>query len=125
MLFADTSGNVQTFDKGTTDNTSTIFYFLETQQLEMGNRAHVNNLSNLISVFTKNGGNSRLQVRTDDDDYEDVKMSLQLRVNTGDGINVSGNYATFKWWGESNDTPPTFEGLYIEQISDEGQVRNQ
>lgn len=124
MLFADTAGNVQTFDKGTTDNGTPIFYSLETQEQEFGNRSHVNTLSDLITVFTKNGIDSKLQTKGNDNDYDDVKITLDKRVNTGDSLMVDGNYVTFKWFGESSGTAPVFEGLYLEDINDEGQINN-
>ena len=125
-IFADSSGNVQTLDLGQTDNGTPIYFEMETQELELGNRAHVNNINDLITVYTNNGIDSKLQFKADEGDYKDIKISLDKRVNTGDGLTIQdAHYITFKWYGNSSGTAPVFEGLYLDDINDEGQVTTQ
>lgn len=124
MIGADTLGNVQTINKGTTDNGTEIFYDLETQELEFGNRAHTNTISDLISIFCKNGAGSSMQVKATDKDYRDIQKSLPKRVNVVDNFSVEGEYFTFRWFGSTSLESPVFEGFYIERIKDEGMVNS-
>ena len=124
MIGSDTSGNVQTINKGTTDNGSPIFYNLETQELEFGNRAHINSMSDLIAVFCNNGAGSSVQIKPDADDFIDVEDTLPKRVNIIDNFNAEGNYFTLKWFGSTTLESPVFEGFYIERIKDEGMVND-
>lgn len=125
-LFADTSGNVQMLNVGLTDNGTPIFFELETQEQEVGNRAHEDSITDNIAVFTNNGIDTKLQVRTDDGDYKDVDINLSNRINIGDGVNVTNaHYVTFKWSGTSTGAAPVFEGIYVEAVVDEGLIPTQ
>lgn len=120
MIGADTGGNVQTYNVGTTDNTTAINFLLETQELEFGNRAHVNNINDKLVIFTKYGLNSRIDVSQDDDDYIPARGSLGDRVNILSDLNITGSYITLKWSGTSTQKAPVFEGFYVEEIQDDG-----
>ena len=120
MISADLSGNVQTFNKGTTDNGSPIFYELETQEIDFGNRAHSNSVSANLAVFGQNFVDSNFEVKADNRDYKPIKLPLTKRVNVGDGISTDGYFFKFKWSGNSIGTPPIFEGFQIEDINDDG-----
>jgi hypothetical protein len=119
---ADTAGNVQTLNSGQTDNTAPIFYELETQELEFGNRVSLKKMSDKISVLTNNGIDSQLQIKSDIvKDYQTIKMDLSNRVNTGKDLpDVEGHYFTFRWFGNSSKKNPTLEGIFIPTITDQG-----
>lgn len=120
MLSADTTGSVQTFNVGLTDNTSAINFFLETQENDLSNRAHFDVISDKIVIFTKYGIDSKFQVKADDKDWANITVDLSDRVNIADSINISGHFVKFKWFGESKGASPVFEGVYLETITDKG-----
>lgn len=120
MIGADISGDVQTINKGTTDNSNPIFFNLETQEAEFGNRAHSNTFSDLLAVFTKGADNSSLQCSADDEDWKDIKDALPQTVNIIDNFSLDGHYFKFKWFGNTSTNSPIFEGIYVEKITDEG-----
>lgn len=120
MLSADTTGSVQTFNLGTTDNTTAISYLLETQENDLSNRAHLHQISDQLVVYTKNGIDSKFQIRADEGDWKDIQINLNSRVNICSTLMIKGNFVKFKWFGESSGTAPVFEGLYIEKVTDNG-----
>jgi len=122
MVFADTSGDVQTFNTGFTDNGTDIFFELESQELEFGNRLHLKQISNQLAVFTRNGATSKFAVKADNKDEKPINIDLKRRVNIGKNINVAGHYMTFRWYGESDTVSPIFEGFYFEDVIDRGMV---
>src|ERR1035437_6701492 len=119
MRGADTTGQVQTINYGTTDNTTAISYELETQDAEFGSRAHLNKISNDMVVFCKNGEDSSFQAKCDGE-LKQIKIDLSKRVNIGNDINLEGHWFNFRWFGQTTGTSPVFEGIYIENISDIG-----
>jgi hypothetical protein len=120
MIGSDTNGTVQTINAGRSDDGTPIYFELETQDLEFGNRLHLKKIADKIVAFTKFGIDSQLQAKTDENGYQPVPMDLFGRVNIGTNINLEGHYFTFKWFGESTDTTPVFEGIYLEDITDLG-----
>ncbi len=120
MAGADTNGTVQMLNAGKSDDGTPIYYELETQELEFGNRNHLKKIADKIVVFTHLGGSSQLQARTNVQEYSPVSMDLNERVNIGKKINLEGNYVTFKWFGQSSTESPVFEGLYLEDITELG-----
>lgn len=123
MVSADTGGNVQTVNLGTTDNGSPIFYELITQEIEFGSRATESVISNQIVVYTNFGQDSAFQFKVfnpDERDFEDVKITLDDRVNVGDGVTIDGNFVQFRWYGQTSGKAPIFEGMEIQTIKDEG-----
>ena len=120
LVFADTDGDVQTYNTGTSDNGLPIYFELETQELEFGNRAHLKKISDQIVAFTNGGVDTELYAATDGEDFKPIQMSLSERVNIGENINLEGHYVVFRWLGQTTDSLPVFEGLYIENITDMG-----
>ena len=120
LIAADTTGSVQTMNSGFNDNSTPIFFFLETQEQEFGNRSHANGFNDLITIYAKDGGGTQVKVKSDEEDYDDVVDTLPLRVNTVDGVTFSGHYFTFKWFGSTSTSQPVFEGFQIEKAIDEG-----
>lgn len=124
LLGADTSGNVQMINYGTTDNGTVINYNLELQDLEFGNRGHLKQISDQITVFMKNGSGSRIQCRENGSvTPKDIPMKTIDDVNIGEDINLKGYYLNFIWYGESSGTAPIFEGIFLENIADLGNVK--
>jgi len=119
MLSADATGSVQTANSGLTDNGSPIFYFVETQNQEFGNRSQIKSSANNVAIFCKNGSESSLQVATDDNDFKDYASPLPLRVNVITTGSFSGYYARFKWFGSTSTETPVFEGIQIEKVVDQ------
>ena len=122
MISADTSSLVQVFNKGTTDNTKPINYELIFQEQECQDRSHLNKISDKIVVFGDGLNDCQLQVKSDDagKDYQDLEGDLSKRVNIINNINLEGYFFSFRIFGESSGTAPTFEGLQIENITDMG-----
>ena len=120
LIGAETSGNVQTLNKGQTDNEKPIFYFLESQDLDFGSRQNVKTISNNIVAFTTNGQNSRLKISADNKTFKDVPIDLTVKESVGRNLNERGHQFTVRWEGESTGNAPIFEGFNIPQITDEG-----
>ena len=122
MISADTSSLVQVFNKGTTDNTKPINYELIFQEQECQDRSHLNKISDKIVVFGDGLNDCQLQVKSDDagKDYQYLQGDLSKRVNIINDINLEGYFFSFRIFGESSGTAPTFEGLQIENITDMG-----
>lgn len=123
MVGADL-GDVQTINAGKDDSGTPIYYELETQGLEFGNVFHRKKISDKIVVFTKDGLDSNLLGKTDDNDYKNIQINLSNRVNIGQKINLEGNTMRFKWFGEANEATPILEGFYIEKVEDVGITKN-
>ncbi len=124
MIGSDDIGLVQLVNVGKNDNSAPIFYELQTQELEFGNRLHLKKIADKIVAFTHFGSTSQLQAKTDEGDWEKIPMNLSSRVNIGTNINLEGHFVTFKWFGESSEETPVFEGLYLEDITDLGMVNS-
>lgn len=120
---ANDGGGVATIDLGTTDDGNPIYFFLDTQELEFGNRATLKEISDEFAIFLKNGGSSTMSGRTDMGDFQPLLVSLADRVNIGKDINLQGSYFVFRWEGQSTGTSPVFEGLYFEKVTDKGVVK--
>ena len=119
MRGADTAGEVQTVNLGTTDNGANINYDLETQELDFGGREELKQISDHLVVMTQNGLDSHIQVKADDEDYANVDGNLNDRVNILD-INAEGYFFKFRWFGTSSGKAPILEGFYVPTISYKG-----
>ncbi len=113
-------GTVQMVNVGKSDDGTPIFYDLQTQELEFGNRAHLKKIADEIGVIGSDGENSSLSVFSDTQDEAPVRMTLNDRVNIGRDINTEGHYFTFRWFGQVSTTSPVLEGIYLENITDLG-----
>ena len=116
---ADTSGLVQTVDSGNTDNTVPIFFDLQTQEIEMGNRGHKKSVSDVV-VFTDNGIDSQFGISADGEPFVYLKTNLNKKVNKVSNASSEGNIFTFRWKGETSGTAPRFDGFQLEKITDLG-----
>jgi len=128
LVGAQTVGFVETLNIGTSDSATTgslidgapIFFDLQTQEIDFGNRAIFNEISDEIVVFGHYGIDSEFYIQPDDDDFKPLNVNLSKRVNVCSDVNVSGHYFTFRWLGNSQTSTPVFEGFYIEKIADLG-----
>ena len=128
LVGAQTVGFVETLNIGTSDSATTgslidgapIFFDLQTQEIDFGNRAIFNEISDEIVVFGHHGIDSEFYIQPDDDDFKPLNVNLSKRVNVCSDVNVSGHYFTFRWLGNSQTSTPVFEGFYIEKIADLG-----
>ncbi len=124
MVGADTVGNVQAINVGKSDNGTSIYFELETQEIEFGNRATLKKIANKIVIFSKFAAQSTFMARSDEEDYRDIPINLSSEVSIGKDIDLEGHFITFKWLGNSSTTSPVFEGFYLEDVSDMGMTRN-
>lgn len=122
MVGADTGGTVQTMDKGTTDNTVAINYEIETQELELGNRAHLKELADRLVVFMRYGQDSVILIREEQSDFKPVNMALDKRINYSSVLSARGRWFTFKVMGQVINQAPILEGFQCEKVMDKGIV---
>ena len=120
MVAADSNGDVQCINIGKNDDGTPIYFELETQDLEFGDRTHLKQISDKIVVFCKYADASTLEVKANDGNYKQVKIDLEDRVNIGQDINTEGFFFNFKWYGEVDSQTPIFEGVYLEKVVDKG-----
>lgn len=125
MRGASDAGIVQTINLGVVDITDAIPFYLETQDIDFGNRSHQKGISDKLVVFTDNGLSSSFAAKQDAGDPKPVLMSLNQRVNLGTDVNLQGNWFNFIWTGTSSGNPPIFEGFTIETIQDLGMNNTQ
>src|SRR6185295_9823891 len=58
---ANTDGDVQMINIGKDDDGTTLYYEVETQEIDFGNRSHLKNISDQVQVVSKFGIDSVLQ----------------------------------------------------------------
>lgn len=120
-LIGASVGNVCILNRGFKDsNTYPIYFEMETQDLEFGNRAHKKQLSKDLIVYANKGTSTVLEANVDDNGWKTLPIMLDKRVNRCKGINLGGHYISFRWSGNTTTTSPVFEGIYIEDINDTG-----
>lgn len=128
MRGATDAGNVQTVNLGTTDGGNAVLdiagnaipFYLETQDLDWGDRSHLKGVSDKMAIFTDNGLASTLQARLDGSTLQNIITTLNQRVSVTTGINLQFNWLNFLWSGTSSGNPPILEGFYVETINDQG-----
>ena len=130
MRGADTAGYVRSFNKGLTDDGTPIFHSLETQEMEFANvsgggRETTKEISDKIAVFTRNGGNSRLEVKEDDHDYREITKDLTRPFTILEDLGIKGRYIKFKWSGTSTGSAPVFEGIAFPKVNDSGVINDE
>jgi len=121
QLVGAETGEVQTINAGKSDDGVPLYYELQTQEIEFGNRAHLKSISDKITVLTEFGIDSSFEVKENrNGDFKPIQISLNDSVNIGEDINLEGNHFTFKWSGESSENSPIFKGFYLEKVTDLG-----
>lgn len=123
MSFADSSGDVQLFNIGNTDNDEPIYFELETQEIDFGNRMHLKKASDQIVVFTQFGSDSTIEAYLNGE-LTGIPVTLERRVNIGNDINFEGNYFSFVWKGSTTTSQPVLEGIYLANVVDLGMTKS-
>lgn len=117
---SDPDGDVQLINVGKDDDGSVIYYELETQELEFGNRAFNKTLTDKIATATQNADDSELQIIPEEKDEVNVSIEMGKRTNSATLPKVKGHYVTLRWSGESATKSPVLEGFYLNNIKDDG-----
>lgn len=109
-------------DKGTVDlaNNVPVKYFLQTHDLEMGDRSHTKNISDMFVVYMSDGGEGTFLARENDGDYQVILNRLNKRVNVGRNVQLQAEFFTFRWQGEANSMRPLLEGYHLPKVTDLG-----
>jgi hypothetical protein len=106
----------ETIVPGTTFN-----YYILTQDVEFGSRAHQKSLSDKMVVYVLNGASSSLFIVDSNGDYSyPIPASMVLPVTILADIQSSGFFFNFWWGGTSAEAVAVFQGLEIEEVTDEG-----
>ena len=123
LRFVDSLGFGQTLNLGTTDNATPIFYQLDTQDIEFGQRGASNVINDKFSVFTRNAQGSTLKVKEENGDYRDLQKQLLNPVETIENCNIKARYFRLRWSGTySSGKSPTLEGFEFPDVTDEGVI---
>jgi hypothetical protein len=120
LVGADASGDVQKLNYGNTDNTNPIYYELETQDIEFGNRAHTKKINDKVVVFSQYASSSRVEIKADDKDPVQLRTNMDGRVNVSKDNAIEGKYFRATWSGHTKTQQPVFEGIYFEDVIDQG-----
>ncbi len=120
IVGSDTRGTVQMLNVGKADDGQTIYYELETQELEFGNRGSLKKIANQIGVLSRDGLDSNFEVKSDSQGYSPIPLDMTTRVSIGNDINTEGHFFTFKWFGQVDQSSPVLEGFYLENVTDLG-----
>lgn len=120
LMGATTVGDVIEMDQGTTDDGEPIFYQMDTQELDCGNRAHVKSISDEMVVYSNNGEASEMYASCDGKGFKAIKGKLNDRVNILDEVSLEFRFLVFRWMGSSKGPAPVFEGIQVEKIIDQG-----
>ena len=120
VIVAEESGKLQTLNSGFTDNGTSIFFELISQDLEFGSRSHTKKISDKFVVFSRYGGSAGIQIQADDNQPKDIVIDLNDTNAVGKNINFEGNKFLVRWYGNSIGQSPVFEGFEFPSISDEG-----
>jgi hypothetical protein len=110
VRFADDSGYVQTLNLGKTDNSTPIFYSLETQEIDFSNRDATKKITDKIVIYGRNMI------------YKLINSQLLKTVNIVENLNIEGKYFKFKWSGNTSGASPVFEGFHIPELVDQGVI---
>ena len=122
--FVDGSGFAQTLNSGLTDNGTPIFYSLETQELDFGNRASSDKITDKLVVYGRNMLGSTMEYQVETEDFKPINAQLTKTVNSVDNFNIDGRYFTFKWSGVTSGARPVFEGFFVPNITDQGIIED-
>lgn len=120
MVGSDPAGDVQLINVGKSDDSTTIFYELETQDLEFNNRAINKAITDKLGIATQNAHDSEMQIIADDKDPKNIPIDMGKRVNITSNLNIKGHYARLRWSGEAKEKAPILEGFYLNKIKDDG-----
>jgi hypothetical protein len=105
------------------DYGNAIPYSLETQELDITNRANTKVISDKVVIFTRNGSEGNVQIKANSEDYESLNADLNNEVCIVKNVEVEGNYFIFRWMGEAKFARPVLDGFYLPVITDQGIIK--
>ena len=120
LRFTDSAGYVQTLNLGNTDNGTSRFYSLETQELDFGDRSSTDKVTDKMVIYGRDMMGSKMEYKIEKGDYQPINIQLLDNVNAFDDLNIDGRYFKFKWSGQTSGASPVFEGLYFPTIINQG-----
>jgi hypothetical protein len=120
MVASDLAGDVQMINVGKSDDSTSIYYELNTQELEFSNRAYVKAILDVLGVAARYADDSKIEIISDDKDGKPLKIDMGGRINISTLPNFKGHYITLRWSGNANNKSPVLEGFYLSKIIDDG-----
>ena len=119
---ADVSGDVQLINVGTNDDSVPIYYELESQEIEFGDRSHLKKIQNKCVTLTQKANGSTIEIKGDDENYKILPIKVEGPISISDSSSFKCHFLTFKWLGNSSNLSPVLDGFYIKEIIDNGQL---
>jgi hypothetical protein len=121
LVGADTSGDIQQMNGSKSDDGTAIYYELETQELEFGNRIINKRLEDKLVVFSENADDSNLQIIPDEKDAISIdSIDLGKRVANTTLPPIEAHFVTLRWSGNATKKSPILEGFYFNKVEDKG-----
>lgn len=105
---------------GRDDDGTPIYYEMETQELEFGNRLMKKSISDKLVVFSDNAFDSKIQVVADEKDAKDISIDLGRRVSQATLPAIEAHFLTVRWSGHTIKKSPVLEGFYFNKIEEKG-----
>ncbi len=122
LVASDLSGDIQQLNAGKDDDSVPIYYELETQELEFGNRIMNKRISDKLVVFSENADDSKIEMIADENDPKPINIELGKRVNNTTLPAVDAHFLTMRWSGNSVKKSPILEGFYFNKVEDKGVI---
>jgi len=114
-------GDVLAMNIGKTDDETPIYYELETQELEFGNRIIKKSLQDKMLVFSENAADSKLQITPDEKNAINIdNINLGKRVAHTTLPVIEANFVTIRWYGNATQKSPVLEGFYFNNVQEKG-----
>lgn len=120
------SGTVQQLNVGKDDDGTSIYFELETQELEFGNRLTNKQLSDKLVIFSQDADDSNLQIIPNELDainIDDIELGKRVAYTTLPTIETC--FATIRWFGNAIKKSPILEGFYLNKVEDKGVTNGQ
>lgn len=120
LVGSDLSGDIQQLNAGKSDDSVPIYYELETQELEFGNRIMNKRISDKLVVFSENASDSKIQIQEDEKDFKTVNIDLGSRVSNTTLSPLDAHFITLRWSGNATKKSPVLEGFYFNKVEEKG-----
>ena len=122
LVGGDTDGDVQTLNSGTTDNTSPIQYEYSFHELEYDSRGTLKTVSD-VALYLQNGAGAFLTVSEDGKPHRNIAQAKD-NITIKKGLDIRGNYFTFKVSGQNRTTPVILDGMEVITAHTHGFIEN-
>jgi hypothetical protein len=116
-------GHVYTLESGTTDDGTSIGYWLDTKWFDFGRIADKKSIKRLIGECEKAQG-SKIYYKIDDDDYWTELGQLRNYITDFEQLAIKFHRICFRIRGLSSVEAFVFRGYYIADYSNEGIIIN-